>query len=345
MNKFEVGVIGASGYAGGELVRLIDDHPAMELSVIAGHTSADKRLGEVHPHLPGGERILTSIESALDADVALMFLALPHGASAPAAVALEERGVTVVDLGADFRLHSADAYREAYGADHAFPAELGQWPYGLVELNRAQIAAADVVAVPGCYPTSVILALAPLVSAGLIDPTAIVVDSMSGVSGAGRAVKDHLTFGAIDQSVRAYAVANHRHRPEMEQAIAETGGVADVVVSFTPHLVPMQRGLLSTCSAPAMGGAGAEDLAAALHKAYDDERFVDVVSEPPQTRWVVGSNRCLISVHYDSRSGRAIVVSALDNLVKGAAGQALQCANLMLGIDEAAGLPLDGWMP
>ena len=344
MSTVAVGVIGASGYAGGELVRLVDGHPDLSIEVIAGHSSAGSPLSSVHPHLPGGERVLVSQDEALTADVDLMFLALPHGASAQPAMALLERGVRVADLGADFRLDDPALYAAAYGGAHPFPEQLGAWAYGLPELDRTHLVGADRVAVPGCYPTSAVLALTPLAAAGLIDTSAIVVDSMSGVSGAGRGVKANLTYGAIDESVAAYAVGRHRHRPEMEQAIAAGSGTS-VTVSFTPHLVPMQRGLLSTCSAPAADGASLEDLAAALHKAYDDEPFVDVVADPPQTRWVVGSNRCVMSVHFDTHSNRAIVTSAIDNLLKGAAGQAVQCANLMLGLDETAGLPLAGWMP
>jgi len=341
-----VGIIGASGYAGGELVRLLDDHPGVRLEVIAGHSSAGRQLGEVHPHLLGGDRVLASQEEALAAEVSLMYLALPHGASAEPAMTLLGRGVAVADLGSDFRIKDHALYQSTYGA-HPFPAELGTWPYGLPELFRDEIAGSDRVAVPGCYPTAAILALAPLVAAELVDMSALVVDAMSGASGAGRAAKTHLSFGAIDEGVRAYGVASHRHRPEMEQAIAAAGGVtiSDVRVSFTPHLVPMQRGILSTASAPLDDGATIETVAAALTKAYGDEAFVDVVAEPPSTRWVVGSNRCLISAHIDDHTGRVIVIAAIDNLLKGAAGQAVQCANLMLGLPETMGLPLTGWMP
>jgi len=342
-----VGVIGASGYAGGELVRLLDAHPTMSLDVIAGHSSAGKPLGSVHPHLNGRERVLVSQDEALSSDVDLMFLALPHGTSAAPAMSLLGKGVAVADLGSDFRLTSAERYQAAYGAAHPFSDELGCWAYGLPELFRGSIAGSDRVAVPGCYPTSAIIGLAPLVEAGLIERHGIVVDSMSGASGAGRAPKPHLSYGAIDEGVRAYSVTTHRHRPEMEQAIAAAADVSidDLALSFTPHLVPMQRGILSTCSAPITSGAGVDDLIAALAKAYADEPFVEVVSEPPTTRWVVGSNRCVLSVHVDAHTDRAIVISAIDNLLKGAAGQAVQCANLMLGLEETAGLATAGWMP
>lgn len=340
-----LGVIGASGYAGGEVVRLLDDHPGISLDVIAGHTSAGMSLAEVHPQLTGGDRVLASQIDALQADVDLMFLALPHGTSAGPAMELLERGVKVVDLGSDFRLSDLDRYESAYGAGHPYPEQLGQWAYGLPEMSRGEISGTDRVAVPGCYPIGPILAMAPLVAAGLIDPAGIVVDAMSGVSGAGRGAKPDLTYGAVDEGVRAYAVTTHRHRPEMEQAIAAwTGLQIDAVkLSFTPHLVPMQRGILATCSAPLIGNA--DDVTAILEKAYADEPFVDVVDTPPTSRWVVGSNRCIMSPHVDDHTGRVIVITAIDNLLKGAAGQAVQCANLMLGLPETSGLPVAGWMP
>jgi len=331
MQVTEIAIIGASGYAGGELIRFVDQHPAMEAVYLAAHSQAGKTLREVHPNLRGGDRVLGALDGAPDVDLA--FLALPHGASAEPAMALLARGTKVVDLGSDFRLDSAARYREAYGSDHPFPAELGAWGYGIPELFP--IAGRDRVAAPGCYPTSAVLALAPLLEAGLVDPTGIVVDSISGVSGAGR---DAVSFGAMDESVHAYKVTVHRHRPEMEQAL----GHGSTVV-FTPHLAPMQRGILTTVYADS--DATAVELNEALAKVYDAAPFVEVIDQPPQTRWVVGSNRCLVAAYRDDRTGKAVVLSALDNLVKGAAGQAVQCANVMLGLDETAGLPEDGWMP
>ncbi len=340
-----VGVIGASGYAGGEVLRLLDGHPGVSLKVIAGHTSAGMSLAEVHPQLTGGDRLLVSQKDALQADVDLMFLALPHGTSAGPAMELLELGVKVVDLGSDFRLSDLDRYESAYGSGHPHPEQLGRWPYGLPEMNRHEIAGSDRVAIPGCYPVGPILAMSPLAAAGLIDPSGLVVDALSGVSGAGRGAKADLTYGAIDEGVRAYAVTTHRHRPEIEQAIAAWTGlpIDEIKLSFTPHIVPMQRGILSTCSAPITGNAG--DVTATLEKAFADEPFVDVVSGPPTSRWVVGSNRCIMSPHVDDHTGRVIVITAIDNLLKGAAGQAVQCANLMLGLAETSGLPLAGWMP
>ena len=301
-------------------------------------------LESVHPHLPGGDRALGPNDPHAVGDVDLAFLALPHGASAEPAMLLLERGVRVADLGSDFRLDSIDRYAAAYGSPHPFPEELGRWPYGLPELFRDEVVGADRVAVPGCYPTSALLGLAPLHGAGLIEGGPYVVDSVSGVSGAGRGAKANLMFGAVDEGVAAYGVLTHRHRPEMEQGLGAVGRIEPKVM-FTPHLVPMQRGILSTCYAPAASGVHADDIAAALRAAYGDGPFVDVIAEPPNTRWIVGTNRALVNAYLDERTRSVIVVVAIDNLLKGAAGQAVQCANLMLGLEETAGLPMAGWMP
>lgn len=340
-----IAVLGASGYAGGELVRLVDAHPDLELTHLGGHSSEGERLSAVHPHLDGGERVIQSNDPAAVGDVDLVFLALPHGASAEPAMSLLERGVKIVDLGSDFRLTTLERYEEAYGTAHPHPDQLGSWVYGLPELFGDDIADSNRVAAPGCYPTSAILPLAPLIADGLLEP-GIIVDSMSGVSGAGRAAKPGLMFGAVDEGVVAYGVLTHRHRPEMEQALAAvaTDGSAPTVL-FTPHLVPMQRGILSTCYAPAVPGTTQEDAVASLRAAYGDEPFVDVIDTPPQTRWVVGSNRALLNVNVDPRTNMVVVLSAIDNLLKGAAGQAVQCANLMFGLPETAGLTRTGWMP
>ena len=337
-------VLGASGYAGGEVVRLIDDHPAIDLIHLGAHRRAGESLAAVHPHLPDGDRILGSgdVDDLPDIDVA--FLALPHGASAGPGLALAARGVTVVDLGSDFRMDTPERYEAAYGAPHPAPDQLGEWVYGLPELFGGSLVGAHRIAVPGCYPTSALLALAPLVRAGLIDHTAIVVDAMSGVTGAGRALKGDLLFGAVDEGVRAYGVTTHRHRPEMECGL-DAMGSGETTVSFTPHLVPMQRGILSTCSAPVSDGVVLSDVVGALRTAYEESPFVEVIDGPPQTRWVVGSNRCLLAPFVDDHSGRVIVLSAIDNLLKGAAGQAVQCANLALGLPEETGLSMAGWMP
>ena len=336
----QVSVLGASGYAGGELIRLVDDHPEMEIAYLGAHSRAGSRLGEVHPHLGGGARRLEPIRSDLPAGIDVAFLGLPHGSSWEPGHLLAEAGVAVFDLGSDYRMDTPERYKAAYGSPHPLPAQLSAWLYGLPELFGHTLPGARRVAVPGCYPTSALLGLAPLLSAGLISGP-IVVDSMSGVTGAGRGVRADLHYGAVDESVRAYGITTHRHRPEIEMGLEAVAGVP-VPVQFTPHLVPMQRGILSTCSAT-LTRAGTVD--AVLREAYDGAVFVDVIDVPPQTRWVVGSNRALIHAAEDGPTGRAIITVAIDNLGKGAAGQAIQCANIALRLPETAGLTTVGWLP
>lgn len=333
-------VLGASGYAGGELVRILDEHPSVEVAYLGAYTQAGSALGEVHPHLPGPGRVLEPIDVDRLTGVDVAFLALPHGSSWEAGHRLAEAGVTVFDLGSDYRMDTPQRYEFAYGGPHPLPDELGAWVYGLPELFGASLPGSARVAVPGCYPTSALLGLGPLLAAGLIEGP-VVVDSMSGVTGAGRGLKAGLTFGAVDESVKAYGIATHRHRPEIEMGLEALAG-APVTVQFTPHLVPMQRGILSTCSADLVGSGRTGDI---LRDAYASATFVDVLGQPPQTRWVVGSNRALIHAVEDHHTGRAIVTVAIDNLGKGAAGQAVQCANLALGFPETAGLTTAGWLP
>ena len=335
-----VAVLGASGYAGGELVRLVDDHPEMEIAYLGAHSRAGSRLADVHPHLGGGARRLEPIRSDLPDRMDIAFLALPHGSSWEPAHLLAGAGVAVFDLGSDYRMDTPERYEAAYGNPHPLPAELAAWPYGLPELFGDTLPGARRVAVPGCYPTSALLGLAPLLSAGLISGP-IVVDSMSGVTGAGRGLRADLHYGAVDESVRAYGVTTHRHRPEIEMGLEAVAGVP-VSVQFTPHLVPMQRGILSTCSATLTREGPIDPV---LREVYDKAAFVDVIDVPPQTRWVVGSNRALIHAAEDGPTGRAIITVAIDNLVKGAAGQAIQCANIALGLPETAGLTTVGWLP
>lgn len=345
--RYSVAVLGASGYAGGETVRLLDSHPDFEVAYLGAHSQADRALGEVHPHLANGQRRLGPNDpETLPPGIALAFLGLPHGASAAIGAALANRGIKVVDLGSDFRMDSPERYQLAYGAAHPLPDELSRWVYGLPELFGDRLAGADRVAAPGCYPTSALLGLAPLLAEGLIAEEGIVVDALSGTSGAGRALREDLLFGAVDEGVRAYGVTAHRHRPEIEMGLALHTG-KELRLVFTPHLIPMLRGILATCTAPLVAKAGTTraHLLAALRAHYANEPFVEVVETPPQTRWVVGSNRALISAFVDERTQRAIVLTAIDNLLKGAAGQAVQCANLMLGLDQTVGLPLSGWMP
>lgn len=337
-----VAVLGASGYAGGELVRLVDGHPELDLAYLGAHSSAGSRLGDVHPQLAGGDRVLGTLDIDDIPAVDAAFLSLPHGASAHLGHALAERGTLVVDLGSDFRFDTPARYGAAYGSDHPLPAELARWTYGLCEL--VPVAGSTRIAAPGCYPTATLLAVAPLIRAGIVAEGPIVADCLSGVSGAGRGLRDDLLYGAVDEGVRAYAVTTHRHRPEIEMGIEITAGVSRSVV-FTPHLVPMQRGLLATVTVPARPGVTERDVRAVLADAYTGRPFVEVVAEPPQTRWVVGSNRALVTAFLDERTGTIIAQGAIDNLVKGAAGQAVQAANLALGFPETTGLPVSGWMP
>jgi N-acetyl-gamma-glutamyl-phosphate reductase len=337
-------VLGASGYAGGELIRFIDAHPSMDAVHLGAHTKAGERLGTVHPQLDGGDRVLGSLDPVDLPEVDVVFFALPHGASAGPAVQLLASGARLVDLGSDFRLDTPQRYLDAYGSDHPHPEQLGAWAYGIPELFAEDIRTAHAVAAPGCYPTSALLGLVPLVRDGLIESTGIIVDSLSGVSGAGRGVSESLQFGVIAESVKAYKVLEHRHRPEIERALDAAGNGPHQVV-FTPHLVPIQRGILSTIYADTVDGATHADLIASVDEAYANNAFVRRIDVPPETRWVSGSNNALISVHLDERSRRVVVLVAIDNLVKGAAGQAIQCANLMLGLDETSGLPTTGSMP
>jgi len=341
---YTAAVLGASGYAGGELIRFLDTHPNIEVAFLGANTSAGRTLASVHPHLRGGDRVLEVFDAAKVGATDIVFMALPHGASAEPAMALASAGVNIVDLGSDFRLDTPQRYLDAYGVDHPFPDQLGAWAYGIPELFGEEIAATDRVAAPGCYPTSVVVPLAPLVSAGLIEPIGIVADSMSGVSGAGRSSSEALRFGAIDESVAAYKVLTHRHRPEMERVL-DTVGSTKTSILFTPHLVPMQRGILSTIYATPAPGTTLAELEDAFDAAYADSAFVRRLDEPPHTRWVVGSNNLLSSFHLDTRTNTLVTISAIDNLVKGAAGQAVQCANLMFGFEESTGLPMEGWMP
>ena len=330
-------VLGASGYAGGELIRLLDDHDGFDLVHLGARTSSGRTLAEVHPHLAAGLRPLgtNDVEGPID----IAFLALPHGASAEIGQRLVSQRVKVIDLGSDFRLDTAERYLEAYGSPHPYPDQLGNWTYGLPELF--DVTGSDAVASPGCYPTAVLLAIGPLLAAGAIAGKGIVADCLSGVTGAGRSLKEELLFGEVAEGVRGYAITRHRHRPEIEMALDHISGT-ETRVTFTPHLVPMQRGLLATVTAPLRSES---DPVQILADAYERSMFVEVIDRPPQTRWTVGSNRALVAAFVDERQGVVVAQCALDNLVKGAAGQAIQAANLMVGYEEGSGLPRSGWLP
>lgn len=337
-------VAGASGYAGGELLRLIAAHPGMELAALAAGGRAGELLTAVHPNLAGlGDRLLVETDPATLADADIVFLALPHGESA-ALVAQFPADLPVVDLGADFRLRDAGSWNRYYGGPHA-----GVWAYGLPELpgQREAIRASHRIANPGCYATAVGLALAPVLAAGLAGAHDVVVVAASGTSGAGRKPSDALLASQVMGSMSAYKVGGvHQHTPEMEQSLGDAAG-EPVTLSFTPLLAPMPRGIVATCTAVAAPGATTESVRAALSEAYADEPFVHVLPSDhwPQTSSVAGSNAVHLQCAVDGHAGRVIVVSAIDNLGKGAAGQALQNANLILGLDEESGLSSNGVAP
>lgn len=336
-------VAGASGYAGGELLRLLLGHPNLEVGVVAAGSKAGRLLGEVHPQLPSlADRPLVAADADGLAGADVVFIALPHGESAAIARALPADQL-VVDLGADFRLADAAAWHAFYNDSYA-----GHWVYGMPELpgSRQRIAEATRVANPGCYPTAVALAMAPLLAEGLVDTTVSVV-AASGTSGAGRTPSETLMASQVMGSMSPYKVGGaHQHTPEMEQALAHAAGTS-VRISFTPLLAPMPRGILATCSAELAEGVTTDDLQECLHAAYAGEPFVRVLppGQLPQTASTLGGNAIHVQAVADMHAGRAIVMSALDNLVKGAAGQALQNANLMLGLDEQAGLTSSGVAP
>jgi N-acetyl-gamma-glutamyl-phosphate reductase len=329
-------ILGASGYVGGELLRLLAVHPQFAATGLYGESSAGRPLAAVHPHLAAAypDASFEKFDGGLD-DVDLLFAALPHGHSQKLAPAILKTGVPFVDLGADFRLANAAAYERWYGHAHEAPELLGSFVYGIPELNRDRIRQAKAVAAAGCYATAAILALKPLVDAGLADAASLIVNAASGVSGAGREAKEATGFSTVDGSFSAYGLLNHRHTAEMEMAIGGT-------VLFTPHLVPMTRGILATCYGET---AGPRDPLETLRSAYADEPFVHVTGQPPATKWVTGSNGVQLTARCDERTGRVVVLSAIDNLGKGAAGQMIQCANLMLGFDETAGLTSVGVYP
>ena len=339
----KVAVAGASGYAGGELLRLLLAHPAVEIGALTAGSNAGETLGALQPHLtPLADRVLTETSVSALAGHDVVFLALPHGRSGAMAADLGDDTV-VVDCGADFRLRDGRQWERFYGGAHA-----GTWPYGLPELpgQRNLLRGARRIAVPGCYPTVSTLALAPAVEAGLVTPDVVVV-AASGTSGAGKAAKPHLLGSEVMGNASAYGVGGtHRHTPEIVQNLSALNE-HEVRVSFTPLLVPMPRGILATCSAPLTVGVSATDLREAYLKAYDAEPFVRVLPEGewPQTKAVHGSNACHLQVTVDEAAGRVVVVGAIDNLAKGTAGGAIQSMNLALGLDETLGLTSLGLAP
>ncbi len=341
MSTIRIGVLGASGYTGADLVRLAARHPNLEIAALTANTHAGKAMAEVFPHffmldlprLTGWEKVDWT---KLDA----VFCGLPHGTTQEitAAVLAANPKIKVIDMSADFRLHDMAVYAEWYGHEHRAPTLQSEAVYGLTEFYRDKLRTARLIACPGCYPTAALLALVPIVRAGLIDANDIIIDAKSGVSGAGRGLKQNTLFTEAGEGLSPYSVGKHRHAPEIEQEVGIAAG-SKVTVNFTPHLIPMSRGELCT-SYVRLKGATADDLRAKLAEAYAQEPFVHVAPEGmlPQTQNVRGSNYVQIGVIADRIAGRAIVISVLDNLVKGSAGQALQNMNIAFGLEETTGL-------
>jgi N-acetyl-gamma-glutamyl-phosphate reductase len=343
---YRAGVVGGSGYSGSELLRLLAGHPEIEVVHVTADSNAGAAVASLYPSLATAYRGVeyASYDPGDVAGLDVVFLALPHGESQRIMPELVERVAHVVDLGADFRL-PAPVYEQWYGQPHTAPQLLDRFAFGLPELFGDEVTRGPHVAAPGCYPTAAALALAPLVADGLVEPTGMVVDAMSGVSGRGRGLSASSLYSEANESVAPYNLLTHRHTGEMEWAIGAASHT-EVRLLFTPHLVPMTRGLLTTCHArPSRTGLMTASLLDRFQSFYDHAPFVGVVDEPPITKATLGSNAAHVTVRFDERTGSVLAMCALDNLGKGAAGQAIQCANLVLGLPEATGLPTVGVMP
>lgn len=344
----KVAICGGSGYTGAELLRMLWQHPEVKITAVTSEKSAGKRVTDLFPHLVGYEHLvyehLDRKELVQKADV--FFLALPHAASQEAVDAFYRAGKKVIDLSADYRLQAPDVYEMWYKTPHHYPETLKKAVYGLPELYRKQVKRARLIANPGCYPTSAILALTPALRKGLIDPESIVVDSKSGTSGAGRKADLGVAFCEVNEGFKAYGIAAHRHTPEIEQELSKLAG-RDLAVNFTPHLVPMDRGILTTAYGKLTSTLETEVVLKIYQKAYSGEPFVHVLNNGvlPNTKYVRGSNHCMVGVKVNTRTNTLVMVAAIDNLVKGASGQAIQNMNIMLGFDETTGLHALGLYP
>ncbi|MCA1909557.1 MAG: N-acetyl-gamma-glutamyl-phosphate reductase [Magnetospirillum sp.] len=339
MSEVKVAILGASGYTGAELVRMLASHPTFRMAALTADRKAGMDMASVFPQFAGLDLPkLVAIDQVDFAGIDAVFCALPHGTTQEVIAGLPDH-VKIVDLSADFRLYDLDAYDTWYGHPHKAPDLQKQAVYGLTELKRDAIAKARLVANPGCYPTSVQLPLVPLLKAGLIEADDIIIDAKSGTSGAGRAAKEGILYCEVTEGLHAYGIASHRHAPEIEQELGEAAGRA-LNVSFTPHLMPMSRGMLSTINVRLAKGAKAADLRECWAKTYAGEAFVKVLPAgvAPQTRHVRGANFCFMNAFDDRLAGRAIICSVIDNLVKGASGQAIQNMNLMFGLLETMGI-------
>lgn len=349
LGRLPVGIIGASGYGGVQLVRLLMDHPGVEVVYLGGESSAGKPYAELYPHL--SHCVDLTIEpidlEAIASRCQAVFLSLPNGLAHQMAPILVAKGCKVLDLSADYRFKNLETYKSWYGGDRNDQETAAQAVYGLPELYRDRIAQSQLVGCPGCYVTTSLLALAPLLKQGLIIPDTAIIDAKSGTSGAGRTPKTNLLLAEADNSFAPYGVARHRHTPEIEQICNELAG-HEVMVQFTPHLIPMVRGLLATVYATLRDpGLVREDLVTIYTAFYRSSPFIKVLPAGiyPQTKWACGTNLCYISVEVDPRTDRVIVMSVTDNLIKGQAGQAIQCLNLMMGWEETLGLPRLGFYP
>ena len=334
-----VGVFGASGFGGAELMRLLAGHPSLQVRLATADSQAGGRVADLYPSLAAAypDTIFAGPDPSAADGLDVVFLALPHGASQGLVPELRKRAGLVVDLAADFRLRDASLYPEWYGEEHHHPQLLQEAVFGIPELFREDLRSATLIAAAGCYPTAAALAIAPLVKAGAIDPDGVIVDAASGVSGAGRVPKPHTHFNTVDEDFTAYGLLHHRHTPEMEQA---TGAR----ILFTPHLAPMNRGILATCYARPGAGADGDPLDV-LKAAYAGEPFIVVDERSPSTKATLGSNCAHLTARHDARTGFVMAICAIDNLTKGAAGQAIQCANIALGLPEGQGLPTIGVYP
>ena len=338
----KVAIVGASGYSGEELCALLDRHPSAEVTAVFSRQHLGKTVGEVMPRFSGlkiGNLVFTEADPANVAacNAEVVFLALPHGVAAEYAVVVLKAGKIVIDLSADFRLRDALVFADYYGGDHPAPELLQQAIYAIPELSRDAIRQSPLIACAGCYPTSIQLPLIPLLKAGLLDSSGIVVSSVSGVSGAGKKAAVDYLYAECNENMRAYGLPRHRHLSEVEQQLSLAAG-GKVAITFIPHLAPMSRGIHTTIVATPAAGKSASDLKSALQAAYATEPFVRIREQPPETKHVTGTNFCDIALFDEPRTGRVVILSVIDNLVKGAAGQAVQCFNVRAGLPETEGL-------
>ena len=330
----KVGIVNVTGYAGAELARILHQHPGTQIVSVTGRSSAGRPLGEVYPHL---EPVNLTITEEVTESVDIIFSALPHAASAEKLGPYLEAGIKAIDISADYRLDDISEYEEWYGIQHPYPQYIKNAVYGLPELHRSEIQNAALVANPGCYPTASILALAPAVQENLIGAD-VIVDAKSGVSGAGRKAEIQYLYNEVNENLRAYSLSGHRHLPEITQELRKLRTSEPATVTFVPHLIPMTRGILASCYATTKEDVTENDLQTLYKEYYSEHPFVKVVDDPPSTKQTLGSNNCLIYPTLDQKTNRLIVISCIDNLIKGAAGPAVQNMNLMLGYSEDSGL-------